>query len=62
MPAAENTVTLFEMKGTALHIESDEAQRQMLDQGSGMSCFNCFTDCIYEYIYTFSFKQDTVFI
>lgn len=35
LPTPENTVTLFSMKGTAIHKESDEAFAQMLAMGSG---------------------------
>lgn len=35
LPKPPNTITLFEFKGTALHIESEEAKAQMEEQGIG---------------------------
>lgn len=51
MPAPSNIVTLFQFDGTSLHLDSDEAKRQIEEMGDGKFYF------IYSLSYLFtSFK------
>lgn len=37
VPPPPNTVTLIQNEGCSLHIESDEAQKQIIEMGTGMT-------------------------